>query len=129
MANSERGEVELTGLEGKTYVLKFDNGAKCEIEQATGKAVLVLLHEINTQQVSHTTVRAIVKASSTEKGTTDSKANALMDDVGFVPLMEAISRGLTSFFDGPEARKTEGAQPEHKRRRTSGAASSSPPPK
>lgn len=128
MANSERGEVEIVGHDGKAYVLKFDNGAKCEIEQATGKAVLVLLHEIDRQLVSHTTVRAIVKASSTDKGITDSKANALMDDVGFVPLMGVISKGLTSFFDGPDGPKTE-PRPESKRRPTSAGASSSPPQK
>lgn len=122
MVNKQRGEVEATGQSGSAYLFKLGTGAICALEQQLDKPVLGLFEELQQGKIRLSTVREFVKASSVPP-LDDAGANALIDDVGVMPVLDAMTQSILTTFN------VKADPPVPARKKTSGAGISNPPPK
>ena len=126
MSNRLRGEVEAKGVDGTTYVFKLGSNAICILEEKLDKPVLSLFDELRQGQIRVTTLREFVKASFVGDALDDQAAGLCIDNVGLLPLLDAMRTSLTQTFNAPET-----ADPPKPARRGGkrGAGSSSTPQK
>lgn len=131
-ANSVRGEVELKRADGSLHVLKLGTAAICRFEELTGKSIFAVLPELQSRQFQLRDIRAFVLASSVgEKPLEEAAANELIDELGVLPVVDAMTDSIIASFKA--RRKGNGAATENPqtpaRKRTAGAGSSRTPQK
>lgn len=120
MANIQRGEVTVTGRDGRVYPMKLGIAAICELEKTLDRPVLKLFDELQSGTMRVTTVREFVKVASSE--TSDEAANAMLEDVGVTAMLEAMTASILATF-GVE-KNGKGGNPPPPARRRAGAGSS-----
>ena len=127
MVNKQRGEVEAKGVSGSTYTFKLGTGAICALEQKLEKPVLELFEQLKRGQIRLTTVREFVKAAHVPGELDDVAANELIDDVGVMPVLDAMTDSILVTFNQEKPKGN--PQTPARRKRASGAGTSKTPPK
>lgn len=130
VANKARAEVQVDGVSGNKYVLRFGSGAICQLEEALNLDMMQMAESFQTGKVRFTTIREFVKAGVlNEENVSNQRANDIIDDVGVLPLIKAITDSLLLTFNVET--KGEGKNPPKPERvkREAGSGSSSGPQK
>lgn len=133
MANRFRGEADLKGESGKTYVLRFGSRALCrlldEYDEPTDAALFArLAKELSPEGVSgvnQRVLRRVVLACSEPPINNDDEADQIIDDAGEPAVIEAF----TACVYGREGGGKNPPKPARKKRIASGTSNSEPPPK
>lgn len=125
--NKQRGEVEVKGASGSTYIFKLGTGAICALEQKLEKPVLELFEQLKQGKIRLTTVREFVKASHVPEELDDAGANELIDDVGVMPVLDAMTDSMILTFNSKS--EPENPQKPAARGKRNGAGISKTPPK
>lgn len=102
--NPLRGEVSLTGESGTTYTFRLGTNALARIQETLGESSIKgiigrLSSELKGGDFSIVVIRQLVQAAST-KNISDDEAGDVIDDVGIVPALGAISESLTKTLLG-----------------------------
>lgn len=122
MANTARGEVEAKGRDGASYVFKLGSNAICQIEDTTGKSAMALFGELQQGGIRLTTMREFVKACIQGRDLDNAAAGEVIDDIGVLPLLDAMTKSMLLTFNAPEA-----ADPPKPAKKTGGAGTSKTP--
>lgn len=111
MANRERGEVSFEAS-GKTWTMKFDTNAMCEIEDLTGKGIAEVGRLLgNEKTASMTLMRAVFCGAlqAHHEGTSLRDAGSLIDEIGAPQAGKLIGDAFQAAF--PKAAKEGAARP------------------
>lgn len=138
MANKQRAEVEVSGATG-VHRFRLGTGAICQLEETLDLDVMSLFEKLQQGKVRLGMVREFVKASSVDHpDMSNEQANDLIDEVGVVPLLNAMTDSILLTFNIQQAKpkpngKGNGAiaanPPKPARgRKAAGAGTSSTPP-
>lgn len=97
-SNPLRGEVSLTGESGTTYTFRLGTNALARMQETLGESSIKgiigrLSTELKGGDFSIVVVRQLVQAAAT-KTISDEEAGNVIDDVGIVPALRAISESL-----------------------------------
>lgn len=125
MANKQRGEVDVVGADGRVYIMKLGVAAICQLEEKLDRPVLKLFDELQQGTIRVTTVREFVKAATSEQ--TDEAANAMLENVGITPILDAMTNSLLATFAIAPAKTPKDPQRPARKRSRAGAGSSSVP--
>ena len=133
MANKHRAEVEVKGADGSSYVFRLGSGAICQLEESLNMEIMAIFSQIQEKTIRLTTVREFTKASCiSAKDMTNEQANDLIDDVGVMPLLDAMTDSIIATFNIPkkDENKANGAgnPPKPAKARRGGAGTSSAQP-
>lgn len=139
MANKQRAEVEVAGAMG-VHRFRLGTGAICQLEETLDLDVMGLFEKLQQGKVRLGMVREFVKASSVDHpNMSNEDANILIDDVGVVPLLNAMTDSIVLTYNVPQAKskpngKANGAEvanppkPARGRKVATGVGTSSTPP-
>jgi hypothetical protein len=110
MANKHNGEVKLTAVDGREYILKFGSYALAELEDKAGRSFRDMLEELNDEKRFRVkTCILFIWAGLQEhhEDMTVKDAAALVDALGIAQAGEKLSTALVLAF--PELKPKEGA--------------------
>lgn len=100
MANKQRAEVEVVGSNGEVHRFRLGAGAICILEETLELDVTALFEKLQQGKLRLGMVREFVKASSIEHpNMSNEDANALMDDVGVLPLLSAMTDSIVLTYN------------------------------
>jgi len=110
MAKTPRGEVELTSASGTVYTLRLGFGAICQLEDALNLEADEILEKWKGRFRARM-LRDFIKVAAVDPpAPSDAEANALIDAVGIVAAVGAISDCISlAFQDLEEEPGTNGA--------------------
>lgn len=112
MVNKQRAEVAVTLSDGSEHKFRMGTAAICKIEEKLNVEVLELFNQLQKSKIRLGAVREFVKASSvTDPDMDDDAACALMDDVGVIPLLNAMTDSILATFNIPEEKKANPPKP------------------
>ncbi len=132
MVNKSRAEVEVKGASGKTYVMRFGSGALCQLEEALGVDVMEMAESFSKGKVKFTVIREFVKSGVLgDESVSNDAAHDIIDDVGVLPLIKAITSSLMLTFNVDTETSKDAANPSRPARvkAAAGSGSSSGPQK
>lgn len=132
MANKQRAEVEVKAADGSSYVFRLGTGAICQLEETLNLDIMSLFGQLQKGNVRLGTVREFVKASAVNRpGMSNEDANDLIDDVGVMPLLNAMTDSILLTFNIPQNGNGNGAAanpPKPAKAKRGGAGTSSAQP-
>jgi Phage tail tube protein, GTA-gp10 len=103
VTNKQRGEVDVTGRDGRVYRFRLGTGALCALEETLDLDVMALFERLQQGKIRLRMVREFVKAAYiSENGSgalTDPGANELIDNVGVVPVLDAMTDSILATFN------------------------------
>lgn len=112
MANEARGEIDVKGRDGQSYVFRLSANAICALEDAVGKSALELCEELRVGKVPVKSLRAFVKvASAGEPNLSNEAAGDIVQQIGAIPLIAAMTEGLLGLFDVAPGKKKNPRKP------------------
>jgi hypothetical protein len=141
-ANRQRAEVEIKGSDGTAYRFRLGTGAICRLEDTLDLDVMALFEKLQQGKIRLGMVREFVKVSAVDHPDMDNDtANGLIDDLGVVPVLNAMTDSILLTFNietpaattkggkpnGAEAAPANPLPPSAKRRRGGADTSSAPP--
>jgi hypothetical protein len=106
MANAQKGEVALEAG-GETYRLQFTTNAMCELEEATGQSINLIIADLSDidNPPGIRTMRVLLWAALTEHHSTLNLKDAgrICDEIGIAGVGEVIGKAFQAAFpDGDD---------------------------
>lgn len=108
MANRERGEISFEAS-GKTWTMKIDTNAMCEIEGLTGKGIAEVGNLLGSEKTASMTLMRAVFFGSLRAQHPDlliGRAGELMDEIGADKAGQLIGQAFQAAFPPAKAGST-----------------------
>lgn len=91
--------VEATGREGTVYRFRLGSGAICALEEKLGLDVMALFEMLQQRKIRSAMVREYVKAAIVGPELTDDDAFRVMDNIGIMPTLNAMTDSILATFN------------------------------
>ena len=102
MANKQRAEVDRTSAAGTVYRFRLGTGALCQLEETLDLDVMQLFEKLQKGGIRLGMVREFVKAAAVDPPATTNEAAAdLIDELGVMPVLDAMTDSILLTFNIP----------------------------
>ena len=110
MANRTFADVEASGRDGTVYRFRLGAGALCVLEETSNLNAKGLYESLQAGEIRASVLREYVKAASVDNGALgNDEAVYVIDNVGIMPLVSALSESLLLTYNIPKKNDVESA--------------------